>query len=197
MSSQSMACRYPAHLVDVVRLAERQRVTIRPIRPQDVRLLNVFFQGLAPQSRYARFMTHWRDVPQPMLEAFADIDYHRHFALVACILDESGREVVIGEGRFVVSNDNTQQCEFALAVADAWHRKGLGSLLLAKIETQASLGGIRVITGETLPSNEAMQRVARRAGYAVSVASGHVNFKKYVSFSEGNPKVDPCNGSTR
>lgn len=191
MSSPSRACGYPAHLIDVVRLADRHRVIIRPIRPQDMALLGSFFQGLTQQSRYDRFMTHWREVPRPTLEAFANIDYCRHFALVACTFDNDGREILVGEGRFVVANDNAQQCEFALAVADAWHRKGLGSLLLAKIERQASLGGVRVMTGDTLPGNVAMQRIARRAGFIVSSARGQVRLQKQMS-DDGSTSTEFC-----
>ena len=49
--------RYPADLIDVVRLADGQRVVIRPVLPQDEDLTSAFFRDLSAPSRYDRFMT--------------------------------------------------------------------------------------------------------------------------------------------
>ena len=49
--------RYPVHLIDVVRVADGSRVTIRPTLPQDVELQRQFFRTLSAEGRYCRFMT--------------------------------------------------------------------------------------------------------------------------------------------
>ena len=43
--------RYPVHLIDVVRVADGSRVTIRPTLPQDADLQMLFFRSLSAKSR--------------------------------------------------------------------------------------------------------------------------------------------------
>ena len=52
--------RYPAELIDVVRLAGGQRVVIRPVLPQDEGLTADFFRDLPAPARYDRFMSPMR-----------------------------------------------------------------------------------------------------------------------------------------
>ena len=52
--------RYPADLIDVVRLAGGQRVVIRPVLPQDEELTGAFFRNLPAPARYDRFMSPMR-----------------------------------------------------------------------------------------------------------------------------------------
>ena len=88
--------RYPVHLIDVVRLADGCRVTIRPTLPQDAALQQGFFRCLSAESRFRRFMTRLNELPEALLERFASIDYRSHIALLAEVF-EDGRETMIGE----------------------------------------------------------------------------------------------------
>lgn len=166
---------------EAVQILSGRSVTIRALQPQDGGLLRRFFQNLSPESRYARFMTHWRDVPQPLIDRLSDVDWRRHFALVATTLAEGAYEYFVGEVRGVVTIDNVQQCEFALAVADPWQRLGLGSALLEHLETLVVHKGVEVIKGEALTSNIAMHRTARRAGYKLTLGSGQMHLEKRLA----------------
>ncbi len=75
--------RYPAHLIDVVRVACGSRVIIRPTLPQDMELQREFFLSLSAEGRYSRFMTQFNELPKALAERFADIDYRCHVALLA------------------------------------------------------------------------------------------------------------------
>jgi acetyltransferase len=157
---------YPVHLIDVVRLANGRRVTIRPTLPQDVELQQRFFQSLSVEGRYCRFMTRLTELPMVLIERFACIDYHHHLALIAEVF-ESGHETMVGEARYVVDARDPGTCEFAIAVADDWQAKGIARTLLDRLERQAAASGIGNMVADTLLSNEAMIGFARRAGYAV------------------------------
>ena len=110
--------KYPAHLIDVVRMADGRRVTIRPTLPQDVELQRTFFRSLSAESRYCRFMTRLSELPETLVERFTSIDYRAHVALLAEVFDEAGHETMIGEARYVVEERDPTTCEFAIAVAD-------------------------------------------------------------------------------
>ena len=153
--------RYPADLIDVVRLGNGQRVVIRPVLPQDEDLTRAFFGELSGASRYARFMTNMRELPAELLERFTHIDYATHVALVAEVFS-GDRETVIAEARYVRTSD--EAAEFAVSVAEAWQGQGLASLLLRKLMCRAAAGGVRRIVGETLAGNAKMLSLARKAG---------------------------------
>ena len=96
--------RYPAELIDVVRLAGGTRVVVRPVLPQDEDLTRAFFRDLSAPARYDRFMTSLREVPSELMRRFTQIDYTNHLALVAEVFVD-GRETVIAEARYVRGPD--------------------------------------------------------------------------------------------
>jgi acetyltransferase len=157
--------RYPMHLIDVVYAADATRVVVRPLLPQDTGLQRDFFRGLSAQSRFGRFMTPV-SAPEALIESLTAIDYVRHLALLAVAI-EDGREVMIGEARYVVDAWDHSTCELAIAVADAWQARGIGRALLERLLRQAALMGIRRMAAETLVGNRRMIALARRAGFAV------------------------------
>jgi acetyltransferase len=61
----------------------------------------------------------------------------------------------------------SRRCEIALSVADAWQRKGLGTILLSHMKCRAKMIGVRHVIGEILRTNEAMRGLAHKAGFAV------------------------------
>jgi acetyltransferase len=158
--------RYPVHLIDVVRTFDGSRITIRPSLPQDVELQRTFFRTLSPESRYYRFLTRIGELPPAMAEAFANVDYRRHLALIAEVF-EGDSEIMVGEARYVVDAHNPDVAEFAMAVADDWHARGIARALLDRLEREAIACGLRSLVGDTLVTNAAMMGLARRAGFTV------------------------------
>jgi len=162
--------RYPVHLIDVVRLADARRVTIRPVLPQDAELQRAFFRSLSREARYHRFMTRMDELPEALVERFSRLDYRSHMALLAEMF-EDGQQVMIGEARYVLDGGDPIACELAIAVADAWHGSGLAQILLDRLEREAAASGIRRMVADTLISNRAMLGLARRSGFAVRASS--------------------------
>ena len=158
--------RYPVHMIDVMRTTDGRRITIRPTLPQDRELQKEFFRSLSAESRHSRFMTRLKELPDALAEQFASIDYRSHLALLAEVFD-GRRETMIGEARYVVDADDRELCEFAISVADSWRRCGLGSALLSRLEHEAAVSGITLMSAQTLVSNKAMLGLAVRRGYRV------------------------------
>ena len=158
--------RYPVHLIDVVRLIDGSRITIRPTLPQDLELQREFFRSLSTEGRYRRFMAALNELPEVVAQRFNSIDYRSHVALLAEVFDD-GREIMIGEARYVVDERDPSTCEFALAVADDWQGRGIGRVLLARLEREAAASGIRRMLADTLYDNKAMRGLAANSGYTV------------------------------
>ncbi|MBA3477067.1 MAG: GNAT family N-acetyltransferase [Lautropia sp.] len=58
--------------------------------------------------------------------------------------------------------------EFAIVVADAWQRRGIGDLLLQCLRNAAIIAGVTELGGITLATNSGMIRLARRLGFEIS-----------------------------
>jgi len=159
--------RYPADLIDVVRLNGGQRLVIRPVLPQDEDLTTEFFGRLTAPARYHRFMSPMRNLPPELIKRFTNIDYADHLALVAEVF-EGGQEIVVAEARYARLASDPSAAEFAVSVAERWQGQGLASLLLSKLVRRAATTGIGRIVGETLATNGKMLHLARKAGFTIT-----------------------------
>ena len=158
--------RYPAELIDFVYVEDAQQITVRPILPQDAELMQTFFRTLSDRSRRDRFHRALRELPASLLNQLTSVDYDTHLALLAEVFVD-GTEVIVGEARYVRSEDSLQ-AEFAMAIAEDWQAKGLGRLLLSHLERRAAAAGVEVLFGRTLPGNLVMQALARKTGFEIA-----------------------------
>ena len=158
--------RYPADLIDVVRIRGGRRVLIRPVLPQDESVTSAFFGSLPARARYNRFLAPVRDLAPELVKRFTSIDYASHLALLAEVFS-GGRETVVAEARYARLGDQSV-AEFAVSVAEDWQGRGLASLLLAKLLSRAAGAGIERIVGETLATNAKMLHLARKAGFVAT-----------------------------
>jgi acetyltransferase len=152
---------YPAELEGSLRLRDGTVLALRPMRPEDAGLERDFVARLSPQSRYLRFHSHLMELQPDALARFTQLDYDRELALVALAPDSSH---FVGVGRYAPNPDGTT-AEFALAVADAWQGRGLGSALLSRLAGCAQAAGYRALEGHILDENAEMLQVARRLGF--------------------------------
>jgi acetyltransferase len=156
---------YPTHLVSRLQLADGTDLTIRPIRPEDAELVQDFVRNLSEQSRYFRFMNSVQELSPAMLVRFTQIDYSREMALIA-VTEERGKEIEIGVARFATNPDG-ESCEFALAISDQMHGKGLGQKLMTALMDAARSKGLKAIEGEVLKNNTDMLHLMDRLGFVV------------------------------
>ena len=138
---------------------------IRPITPDDARREREFIAAMSPQSRYQRFLHVLGEPSADMIEHLVNVDGHRHVALVATIGAAEG-ELFIGVARYAADTEGTD-CEFALAVADAWQCRGIGTTLAPLLFEYAATQGFRRIYGYVLASNDRMLELCRHLGLTI------------------------------
>jgi acetyltransferase len=161
-----MACKprcYPNELMELVDLPDGSRILLRPVVSRDADIFQEFVRRLSEESRRNRFHSVLRELPISLLDGLMAVDYDNHTALLAEVFNGAG-EVMIGEARFM-RGLQSDEAEFAIAVADPWQSKGLGSLLLRRLELCARQRGVESMFGLVLPGNEAMSRLASSSGY--------------------------------
>jgi acetyltransferase len=185
--------RYPADLIDVVRLAGGERIVIRPVLPQDADLTLAFFHSLSAPARYDRFMTSMRELPPELMRRFTQVDYASHLALVAEVF-AGGRETVVAEARYVRLPD-ASTAEFAVSVAEPWQGKKLASLMLGKLACRAAAEGVKRMVGETLASNTRMLSLARKAGFTILPSPDVRGLMLLEKSLEARPPGQICSGA--
>jgi acetyltransferase len=167
---------YPSHLVAGWQLPDGTNLTIRPIRPEDADIVQAFVRGLSEESRYFRFISTMRELSQTMLVRFTQIDYDREMALIA-VLEANQQETEVGVCRYIINTDG-QSCEFALAVADEWQRKGIGHKLMASLIDVARDKGLSSMEGEVLASNHSMLNLVTSLGFQVSATQDDPSIRR-------------------
>ncbi len=157
---------YPSHLQTSFQAKDGTLVTIRPIKPEDVRIEQEFVKALSPESRYMRFMNTIREVSPAQLVRFTQIDYDREMAFLATF-DQEGVEKEIGVVRYATSPDG-ESCEFAIVVADEWQGKGLARRLMGTLIDTARASGLRYMRGDFLAENTRMLAFVVSLGFVLS-----------------------------
>ena len=155
---------YPIEMVADVALPDGARLHVRPIRPEDAELERAFVAGMSDQTRYFRFFYQLNELTPGMLARFTQVDYDREMALVA--VDEAhGAPAIVGVARYIMSADR-ESAEFAVAVTDAWHGRGVARMLMTRLIACARMRGLKRLEGTVLRSNHTMLKFTAALGFA-------------------------------
>lgn len=158
---------YPTQYIRPWTLKDGRDVLIRPIRAEDEPLLVKFHEGLSERSVYLRYfypMKFSQRVEHERLARISFIDYDREMALVVELPNEEGGVDLIAAGR-LIKIVGTTEAEFAILVADAYQRLGLGTELLKQLVDVGRQEGLERIVGSILYDNADMLRVTEHMGF--------------------------------
>lgn len=150
---------------DTWRLRDGTPVTLRAARASDGALIQDLVHGLSLESRYQRFFNPLHELPPAMLDRFTHNTPTEAMTLLA-VIRRHGREVVIAMAQYV-ADAYPDRCDFAVLVADAWQRHGLGKRLVQALVCLARAAGIKRLEGDVLAENAAMTRLMLKMGFRV------------------------------
>lgn len=146
-----------------------EKVTCRPIRPEDAGIEQAFVRGLSKESKYSRFMGEVSELTPEMLDRFTHNHYPHDFALIVTVPDETGAEKEIAVARYITLED-PRRCEYAIAVADGWQGHGVGYRLMRALMKVARQGGLRYMEGYVLATNHKMLELMVSLGFETSAS---------------------------
>ena len=175
---------------DVLRARDGRPVTVRFVEPRDAEELQSYFRALSTRSRYNRFLGAMSELPHNLLDHFIHVGERDEFSVVATIKAD-GFETVVGEARYAFHAD-TESLEFGLSIDDRWQGQGIGAALLRNLECRAAAFGAARLFGDTLRSNDAMQGLARKSGFAFAANTDDwklVRVEKHINIA---PRDIPC-----
>lgn len=160
---------YPRQYVQPWQFPDGTEILIRPIRPEDERLIAAFHLKLSEQSVYQRYfhvMTLDQRVAHERLVRVCFGDYDREIALVAEQRDESGGAALLAVGRLSKAH-LLNEAELAVLIADEYQSRGLGSELSRRLIEIARAEALDRVTVEILGGNRPMIEVCRGLGFTI------------------------------
>ncbi|MET0707577.1 MAG: GNAT family N-acetyltransferase [Tardiphaga sp.] len=160
-------------------------VMVRFANERDADALQAYFRGLLPRSRYNRLMGAASELPAGQIDAFTHCRNDGRFSVLATTVID-GIEQLVGETRYAL-DEKAASIELGLSVADPWQGQGLGLALLSNLQGRAAALGAETLFGDTLRSNDAMQALARKAGFRLVPTPGdwkQVRFEKRIDAAQ-------------
>jgi len=145
-------------------LRDGSTASIRISELKDLDAVRAFYRSLSPESRRLRFFSEAKpgeDVLAPML----DSTNPRCGMTLLVWRQIAERQAIIASGSYIALDPG--RAEFAVAVDDAFHGKGLGGLLLERLSVLAATHGFRHFNAFTDASNHAMLEVFRSSGFRI------------------------------
>ncbi|HET8598904.1 MAG TPA: GNAT family N-acetyltransferase [Segeticoccus sp.] len=158
---------YPHQWEADVVLRDGSVAHVRPITPADAEAIHRFHARQSAESVYLRFFAPIRRLSDRDVERFTHVDYLQRVALVAEVKGE-----IIGIARYdrldAPDTPAGRTAEVAFNISDAFHGRGLGSVLLEHLAAIASEAGVERFVADVLPQNRRMISVFADAGYEVT-----------------------------
>lgn len=159
---------YPVQYVKPWRFEDGTEVIIRPIRPEDERLIVVFHAKLSERSIYQRYfhlLSLDQRVSHDRLLRVCFGDYNREIALVAEYRDPVAHEPeILAVGRLSQAHLENE-AELAVLIADENQGRGLGTELSRRLIEIARNEKLDRVTVEILGGNGPMIEVCRVLGF--------------------------------
>ena len=156
---------YPAHRAATVVLRDGSTVTVRPVRAEDEAGIATFFAGLSLESRVFRFFAAVANADS-LAHSMATVDYSARYGIVAV---SGPSDAVVGHAMYVETEP--RKAELALAIADAFQGRGLGTILLGQLAEAAAAAGYDVLEAIVKPENHRMLKMLRESGFPVAARS--------------------------
>ncbi|HMP90619.1 MAG TPA: GNAT family N-acetyltransferase [Kiritimatiellia bacterium] len=143
-------------------LRDGSSATLRLATAGDLESIRAFYKRLSPQSRRMRFFTESKPGDDVMLSLSDSSDPRRGMTLLVWRHD-GGERRIIATGSYIAHDDTT--AEFAVAVDDAFHGKGIGGLLFERLSVLAAAHGFSRFNAYTHVNNKSMLDVFRSSGF--------------------------------
>ncbi len=142
---------------EFVLVRDGSQVLIRPLRPPDRAGVAALFARLSPESRALRFHSGGIRIDDRTLDVVT--------AGHALVVERDGRIVALAS--YYPLRDPAR-AEMAIAVDDAAHGRGIGTVLFERLSEDARRAGIRTLLAEVLAANRGMLGLLTGLGFRTS-----------------------------
>ena len=153
-------------------LRDGTRATVSPARREDRDLLAASYASLSPESQFHRFLTSVPRLTDRMLDQLVDdVDWIDHVALTLTVHPPDGPAAKVAIARMIRYDDRPGDADVAVTVLDAWHGRGIATVLLDELMRLRPEGLTRLVT-EVSDDNPASVAMLSRLGTATVTPAG-------------------------
>ncbi|MBU0762185.1 MAG: GNAT family N-acetyltransferase [Candidatus Altiarchaeota archaeon] len=152
---------YPSELIEEHSVRTGEKVTIKPIKPEDEPRVKQLFETFSERTMHFRFFHALKDITHEMLVRYCHTDYDREIALIA---EKDGN--LLGMSRLMF-DPGQSSAEFSVVVTDSWQKKGLGIRLVEKIIEVARGKKLERVYATVIKDNAPMKHLALKLGFRI------------------------------
>lgn len=143
-------------------LSDGTPVLIRALVEADRARDLTFFESLGDDTPHFRFLASFSDLKDTH-DQLMDVCLPNRMAYIALVY-EGSHLTQVGKARYGAF-DGDAHCEFAVAVSEAWQRKGVATALMQHLMDTATRQGFRKISSMDTSGNHAMDGLAKSLGF--------------------------------
>lgn len=165
MQPGPVAAVYPVDRASTIVLRDGSTLSVRPIRAEDEAGLAHFFCALSMESRILRFFAPVANA-DASAKRMVHVDYKSQYGLVAMA---GLPEQIVAHAMYI--EIGPRKAELAVAVADSYQGRGLGTILLGQLAEIATASGIDMFEAIVMPDNRTMLSMLRESGFPVHARS--------------------------
>jgi acetyltransferase len=155
---------YPRDLEGELSDAEGESYRVRPVKPEDARLIASFLAAAAADDLRFRFLGALSSTSGDLASRLAQIDYRREMAFVALQPATNGAERIAGLVRLAADPDN-ERAEFSAMVRSDLKGRGLGAALMRRLVDHARRRGVKRLFGDVAVGNARMLALCDDLGF--------------------------------
>ncbi|NNC72947.1 MAG: GNAT family N-acetyltransferase [Sphingomonadaceae bacterium] len=155
------------------RLGDGAQICLRPVRPSDESAIEQGIRDLSDKSRYLRFFSSFESAPPTVIQRLSDVDGFEHIAWGAVMTGEEGSPPV-GAAHATRHSDDPEAADFAIAVLDDYHHRGIARMLVAALFLDCRNARLARLKFDILYGNKAAATLAKSFGAHASSEPGAV-----------------------
>jgi len=176
---------YPDKIACSSQFRDNLTVRFRAIKPSDEEEMRRLFYRFSDQAVYYRYFSPIKTMPHKKMQEYVNVDYRYTMSIVA-IIEESGVEKIIGEGRYV-RKQGESYADTAFIVDEKYQGRGISTYLFNLLIRSAREEGISGLKADVIENNRAMLKVYEKAPYPVQTVLSGGMYKITIPFSSDLP----------
>lgn len=159
--------------VIITELRSGMQACLRPLHPSDQDEIERGIMELSDRSRYLRFFSSFKTVPPSVVERLSAVDGVNHIAWGVVDMDTDGHPG-IAAAHAIRDLEDPSSGEFAIAVLDDYHGKGVSRVLIAALFSDCVAKGLRTMDIAVMRENRKAARLVAALGAQVTRSEGTV-----------------------
>jgi GNAT superfamily N-acetyltransferase len=151
-------------------LKDETPILIRELRESDREMDLEFFNTLGEDTPHFRFLASFSDL-EGTHNQLMDVNVQNRMAYIALVY-EGSKLSEVGKARYG-AYEGDAHCEFAVAVAERWRRRGVASALMQHLMDAATRQGFNKISSMDASENRPMDLLAKSLGFTSRTDNEH------------------------